>query len=252
MSLQKKNLILLSVCVAMLLGIDIRSSALAIPIILPPDLNPGDTYRLVFVTSERRDATSNDINIYNDFVQTIATGLPELDNLGLIWTAMASTPSVNARDNTGTDPSPIGDTGVPIYKLNGIRVVDNYDDLWDGSIDNPININELGNLLEDSVWTGTGPDGLAESGIALSDSAVIIGATSSVRVSWVSVDTDVQSALHHLYAVSGELDVSASSPIPEPTTILLLGSGVVGLAVFGRKKKLFSTLTRTCAKKNQN
>ena len=33
---------------------------------------PGDQYRLAFYTSEKRDATSTDINDYNAFVQSVA------------------------------------------------------------------------------------------------------------------------------------------------------------------------------------
>jgi hypothetical protein len=131
----------------------------------------------------------------------------------------------------------MGDTGVPLYNLEGIRVVDNYDDLWNGNIDNPINIDELGNLLLDSVWTGTGSNGVAGSGTALGNSTVIIGSSSSIFASWVSADTADPSALNHLYAISDELDVPATKPIPEPTTMLLLGFGVVVVAVFRRKRK---------------
>lgn len=36
--------------------------------IVPSSLSPGDTYRLAFLTSDTIDATSADINVYNNFV----------------------------------------------------------------------------------------------------------------------------------------------------------------------------------------
>jgi hypothetical protein len=80
-------------------------TATAIPITVPTGLNPGDEYRLAFVTSTTRDATSSDITVYNGFVTASANAVTELALLGSTWTAIASTPTADARDNTNTNPS---------------------------------------------------------------------------------------------------------------------------------------------------
>jgi hypothetical protein len=86
---------------------------------VPTDLNPGDQYRLVFVTDGTRDAQSTDIADYNAFVTAQANQSTELQALGVDWFVIGSTSTVSARDNTGTD----GGGGVPIYLLeNGLRI----------------------------------------------------------------------------------------------------------------------------------
>ena len=67
------------------------SAAHADPITVPTDLNPGDEYRLAFVTSTTRDATSTNIADYNAFVTTVAESVPELLALNTTWTAFGST-----------------------------------------------------------------------------------------------------------------------------------------------------------------
>jgi hypothetical protein len=113
----------------------------------PSGLNNGDQYRLIFVTSTTRDASSTDIAVYNDFVSGVANTIPELVSLGTTWTAVASTPTVAAVTNTGTDWTPAGATGVPIYLLNDSQVAINYDTFWSADTTNhlnPINIDETG------------------------------------------------------------------------------------------------------------
>ena len=73
-----------------------------IPITVPSDLNPGDPYRLAFVTSTTRDATSTNIADYNNFVSGVANGVTQLAALGTTWKAIGSTSADDARDNTGT------------------------------------------------------------------------------------------------------------------------------------------------------
>lgn len=105
---------------------------------VPTDLNPGDQYRLVFVTNGARNALSTDIADYNDFVTAQANLSTELAALGTTWFAIGSTSTVSARDNTGTDAG----GGVPIYLpvAGDLSIADDYADLWDGTIDNPLNI----------------------------------------------------------------------------------------------------------------
>ena len=42
-----------------------------------------------------------------------------------------------------------------------------------------------------------------------------------------------------LFKISSDHDGSIEVSVPEPATMLLLGSGLIGLAGFGRKKKIF-------------
>ena len=126
----------------------------AAPITTPVGLNPGDQYRLVFLTSTTRDATSTDIADYNAFVTAAANTQQALVDLATTWTAIASTDAVDALDNTGTNPSVTA--GVPIYLLDGVSLVANDNaDLWDAAIVTPIMITEAGAAISTLVWTGT-------------------------------------------------------------------------------------------------
>jgi hypothetical protein len=215
------------------------SSAQAAPIIVPTGLNPGDTYRLVFVTSTGRDGTSSNIADYNAFVTASANSQAALAALVTTWTAIASTATVNARDNTSTVPSGAGGSlGVPIYRLNGDQVVNSYDDLWDGTIDTPIAFDEAGNLAVDeflmksvNVWTGSASDGTTDPTGALGTLFPQFGVTDfPTSVTWITAGTQTQIFDPRLYAISGILTVA------EPGALSILGLGLAGLGVARRRR----------------
>lgn len=56
-------------------------------------------------------------------------------------------------------------TGLPYKTLNGKIVAKNWNDLIDGSLTNPINIDEYGNLVSGSAWTGTLTNAGSASGV---------------------------------------------------------------------------------------
>jgi hypothetical protein len=133
-------------------------TAQAAPITIPTGLNPGDTYRLAFVTSTTRDATSTDINDYNAFVTAAANTQATLAALATTWTAITSTAAVEARANTNTfQASAGGSNGVPIFLMNGTQLVSGYDSLWDGDINVPLYVTEAGTAPQhlSFVWTRT-------------------------------------------------------------------------------------------------
>ncbi len=82
--------------------------------------------------------TSWNIAEYNAFVTGVADSVPELLALGVTWTAIGSTSTVDARDNTNTNPGSA--VGVPIYLLNDTLLVNDNTDLWDGSIATALNV----------------------------------------------------------------------------------------------------------------
>ena len=55
----------------------LASQTLGAPITVPGDLNLGDHYRLVFITSSARNATSANIDVYNSFVASVASSVPQ-------------------------------------------------------------------------------------------------------------------------------------------------------------------------------
>ncbi|MCX6878600.1 MAG: Ig-like domain repeat protein [Verrucomicrobia bacterium] len=95
----------------------------------------GDTYRLIFVTSADTVCDSTDIATYNNFVQGLAVASTSYPKLGSVtWKVVGSTASVDARDNTSTNPS-VNGVGEPILRMDGLFVIaNNYADLWDGAI----------------------------------------------------------------------------------------------------------------------
>ena len=131
----------------------------------PAGLSAGDEFRLLFLTSTTRDATSSDIDDYNTFVQTAArAGHTAIQGYSDGFYAVASTADDDARDNTETTYT-ASDKGVPIYWLGGNQLADDYEDFYDGTWDEEANTtDESGNprpvpTLADYPWTGSKHDG---------------------------------------------------------------------------------------------
>jgi hypothetical protein len=199
----------------MLLGAS--GESLAQPTTVPTGLNPGDQYRLAFVTSTTRNGASTNIADYNTFVAGVAATVPELVALGTTWKAVGSTPTVDARDNTGTAPTSPDD--VPIYLLNDTLLASGNADLWDGTIANPFAITETGTGLGTGqpVWTGSTdqgvkhafPLGCESSGLAR------LAATSSTESHWIDTMTLGCFGPDLFYAISGVLSVQGVPTPPE-------------------------------------
>jgi len=216
------------------------SSAQAAPITIPVGLNPGDTYRLAFVTSTTTTATTNNISFYNNFVNNI--GLAATGITG--WTAIASVNNTDARDNTNTNFTT--DTGTAIYLLDGTtKIADHNADLWDSSIDAALNIDESGSsVVNNRVWSGTASDGIKAPSFGLgggADGTVLLGLSAISQTGWIfnaidNIDNNPGS-LAHLYAISGVLTVAEEpTAVPAPAGLTILGLGLIGLARMRRKR----------------
>jgi len=141
--------------------------------LIPGDLEPGDPFRLLFVTSTETPLTTIDINDYNRFVQGLAAaGHAHVRTHATHFRALASTAAVAARDNTGTHRERNGD-GEPIYWLGGgTRVADDYAGLYDDDWQSESWTTEAGGAGSDSVLyvvTGTKSGGATKRGRALGD-----------------------------------------------------------------------------------
>ena len=183
-----------------------------------PDLPPGTQYRLAFVTSTTRNATSPSIADYNAFVTGVANTQPDLTALSTTWTVIGSTVPVSAIANTMTDPTPAGDNGVPIFRLDGVKIADHYDDLWDSSLDATLSIDETGGTVLAFLWTGSTSTGLPYPSFELGSATPIIGSTLQSDLHWISTGTSL-SVPRSFYAMSGVL-----TAVPEARAWLMLGA----------------------------
>lgn len=187
----------------------------------------GDTYRLVFITSTSRDATSTNIADYNSFVQ----GVANTAGLGSVtWTAIGSTATVDARDNTNTNPI---STGIAIFNFNNQKIADNNADLWDGSIDTAIAYTELGIQITANpyrVWTGSTAAGIGQTlnggdQLGTGDSEAQWGGGTDSSSIWAARFVANPSTAYPFYAISDTLQI-----VPEPSSLVLLGLGSLLLA----------------------
>jgi hypothetical protein len=189
---------------------------------VPTNLSVGDQYRLVFVTSTVHDAFSTDINTYNSIVDALGDPAIASD-----WNVIGAT----ATDNTAT---PIATSGVSIWPLDDVEVGDYYADLWGGSIDAAIWIDEAGyqEAINNLVWTGTSLEGTK-------------GDTQGADY-WITFTTAPTAQTQYLYGMSGVYTVAAATvaatAAPEPSSAILLGVGVgVGWIRFRRKRRQASS-----------
>ena len=134
--------------------------------LIPTGLSTGDKFRLLFLSSTKRNSTATDIADYNTFIQTrAAAGHTDIQDYSADFRAVGCTADTDARDNTKTTYTTTA-KGVPIYWLNGAKAADEYEDFYDGSWDDEANDkNESGTDAHDTSqnvnwpWTGCDHDG---------------------------------------------------------------------------------------------
>jgi hypothetical protein len=208
--------------------------------IVDPGLGTGNQYRLMFRTSVTMDATSSNIADYNAFVTGVANANATLASLGSTWMVVGSTTTVDARDNTNTNP--FTETGVPIYLLDGTtKIADNNADLWDGTIDAFVNRNENGDLFTGgSVFTGTQGNGTAfPTGELGSGAFTFAGLPNATNSGWVSASAPANTTQLTFFAISGLIEdgVAQNSAVPEPGTLAIFGLSLVGLGIARRRAR---------------
>ena len=167
-------------------------------------VEPGDSFRLLFVTSDTRDANSSRIDDYNRFAQSAAARNPLLSGFSSRFRVLASTNDVHAIDNSGTRG-----TGVPIYWLESAKAADSYPDFYDGSWDSRAGTDEKGNRLDGStqIWTGTNSDGTEHAAELGSPYWNALYASLGMR-SPFGISSTSTSSKKHLYALSPVLKVA--------------------------------------------
>ena len=200
----------------------------------PTNLVDGDQYRLVFVTSGTRNALSSNIVDYNSFVTQQANLIPELLALNTTWKVIGSTTTVNALDNTGTNPNVR--PGVGIYRLDGLAVAANNAALWSSNLNIPILKTGAGIDYSGPVWTGTLADGTSFPNRSLGGTAFpYAGASEVSQVLWIQWGTFDAFLQVPLYAVSDVITVG--SAVPEPNSMMLVGLGMFVWSAKSRRSR---------------
>lgn len=192
----------------------------------PSSIPASLSYRRVFVTS----------NNYNGNLG----GLSGADNKCLLsaYNAGLSGPSWKAwlSDGNTSAASRLEHASVPYKLLNSTTIANNWDDLTDGSIQNPIITSEILTTIAPSngsyaVWTNTTSRGIARPTgnncdnwtSAASSSKGFIGLTGVTNVDWTEGNSFVFNPLHcdspvYLYCIEQTPTVEPTpTPIPTPT-----------------------------------
>lgn len=194
---------------------------------------PGDKYRYAFFTSASTTAYSANIADYNAWVQSLANASPLGIGAaqGVTWKAIGSTDTVDARDNTSTNPT-INGTGCGIFRLDGETVVaSNNNVLWGGTLTNIISVTELGTTKLGWPYTGTYKDGTRSIddpwsynslGGTQTNNGLFISQGNSSQVSqwiWRSWTGDSPGIPQGMYALSEPLTIVEAPPKPLRLTI---------------------------------
>ena len=203
----------------------------------PSDIDAGEQFRLMFITSTTRDATSTDITDYNTFVSTrAAAGVTAMQTYANDFTALVSTETVNARTNTLTRAT---DTDAPIYwvgssgRVGGSsRAADDYADFYDGTWQNSrIGRNESGGIsgFFTVLWTGTNTDGTPHATKFMGS----LDSTIRWRIQSGSITTDstALSGLHNILALSPVFQVATTNSPPTVANAILNQTATVGTAL---------------------
>ena len=214
----QRGLVIAAVCLASTLS----ALATSLPTASQLGLAPGAEYHFAFVSSTLGLGSSTNIADYDAFVQAAADAAGIGGLLGLDWRAIASTASVDAITHIGVQG--------PVFLVNGTKIADNASDLWDGTLDAALNINELGLTENSLIYTGTKANGLRDIGPLGRPDLNMLGNSASASSAWIALGYPGHANNLPLYAIS--------EPIPEPSSFALVAASAlfgVGWRGFGRR-----------------
>lgn len=200
-------------------GFFFATATFANAVVILPTLPPGSQYQLVFVSANGRDATSNNIADYNQFVaqEAAANSLLPITT----WSAIASTSTINAISNATTF------TSVPIYNTHGQLVANGTSDFWFPVHSSLINYDQYGLLTEGYVWTGTNPNGTAANYLGSASQVATYGRSEvAAPGEWTFASIQANFVVYPFYSLSAPITV----PVPEPGALELLVSAVLVLS----------------------
>ena len=197
----------------------------------------GDTYRFAFITSGTTLATSTNIDDYNAFVQAQAAASTSFSNLGTAtWKIIGATDTTDVFSNTGTTTS----GGESVFLLNNELFATNYADLWDGTAENRLDRDQNGDARPkdspiwtqwNAVWTGLNGDASTSGNPLGNNGDVRHGLMSAESNFWINRSSNSGSTYSlAVYALSAPLTI-----VPEPSTMILLGTGLLGLLARPRR-----------------
>ena len=206
----------------------------------PSSITVGGKFRLMFLSSTTRNATSANIADYNSFVQgRAAAGHTAIRPYSTGFRALGSTVSYDARDNTCTTGP-----GVAIHWLNGSKVADNNADLYDGGWDDEANPRTEGGAFRSPrrFWSGSNQSGteqIRESGKSAALGApngegaggcdsVMIGELNNASHDPLSVIYSCNTNSYPLIAVSQVFKVPLANEAARATAISIISSPASG------------------------
>ncbi len=121
--------------------------------------------------------------------------------LGVNWSAIASTATVDARNNARVV--------APVYLFDSSPIASGFGDMWDGNLSNPISRTQFGGSPNVDVWTGTGSDGFknGELGLPGGAPATLGNPFASDGGQWIGFEDFNNTSFNSLYALSEKLTV---------------------------------------------
>jgi hypothetical protein len=211
------------------------SAAQLMATVVLPNLPAGTKYELIFVTLDSTTALSSDITTYNTFASTEASLSPTLAAIGVQWHAVASTATVDAIVNAP-------DNGIAVYNTQGIEVATAATGIYNGGLLSPVQYNQFGNSDTAFVWTGANTSGgVVPNGQMGNDNDVEQGLSNFQDSNWIANrNVVVSSNGFPLYALSPPITV----PVPEPSSLALLGIGTLGAIGLGLRSRCRKLLQR--------
>ena len=199
----------------------------------PLGLGGGETFRLLFMTEDHRDATAADIGVYDAHVREAARdGHAAIRRYADGFRVVGSTAAVDARDHTRTNPNNAGHTDAPIYWLNGERVAANNAGFWSDTWENWAMADRRFESGEESTsndwpWTGTRTDGAKEANpLGASNARRGRFSTSDADTGPISYNTVASTQDHAFYGISPLFRVEptpVNAPPGEPAVMSNLG-----------------------------